>query len=71
MGWWVAGIGAAMLFASGLLTRYFIWKHGIPLKFVDGVPGTGIVPVWVSAMNLASWPIMAIGGVLLLLSWVF
>ena len=49
--------------ASGVLSKRFIDKRAPWLRpeQYEIVPGTGIIPKWVSALNLSSWTLLVFG----------
>lgn len=52
-----------MIILSGVLTHSFRKKAGIPKELTEHLPGTGIIPKWVSLLNLGGWA-LAVWGVI-------
>ena len=53
--------GVIGLVLSSYLTRRFLSGAGIPQGLWNYAPGTGIVPSWVSLINIISWALLGIG----------
>jgi hypothetical protein len=54
-------LGAAAIVLSGILTQHFRSKAGIPAEFIEHLAGTGIVPKWVSLLNIVGWVLLLVG----------
>ncbi len=55
--------GIITIIISGVLTNYFRKKVGFPKELAEHLPGTGVIPKWVSLINLGGWALVAWGGV--------
>ena len=62
-------VGFLLWWASGLLTEHFLNRSGLGAEDFDAVAGHGIVPGWVSLVNLLGWLGLAVGGVWLVISF--
>ncbi len=63
-------IGFVGIAASALLTRNYWRRAGLhSYEARNASAGTGIVPSWVSLLNLASWLCLLLGVVMLLYGW--
>lgn len=54
-------IGVMCVVASAVLTREKWRDEGIPPELAEYTAGTGIVPRWVSLINLIGWGAIIIG----------
>lgn len=59
-------IGVVGIILSAILTRQKFNRSGLPSQLLEHTAGTGLVPSWVSFLNIASWVILAIGILLLI-----
>lgn len=59
-------LGVVGILWSGYKTRRSIEQAGVPQKYAAETAGTGIVPKYLSAVNLGSWATLVLGVVLLL-----
>lgn len=75
MAWTLIGLGIAGIITSGVLTGKAAKKNAPWMSELDPgeradalneTAGTGIVPRWISLVNLASWSAVVIGVLLLL-----
>lgn len=66
--------GIVLVIVSGKITRRY-FKHRLPLDglsnhdkadLMEASAGTGVVPSWVSLLNLVGWAIGVIGVIVLL-----
>jgi len=60
-------IGVAGIVLSAALTKSQFNKNRLPFDLLEHSAGTGLVPSWVSFINIASWIILVIGVLSLLL----
>lgn len=54
-------LGAAGIVLSAILTKQRFNKSRLPPKFLKHTAGTGLVPSWVSFLNIVSWVVLGIG----------
>lgn len=57
--------GVIGILVSGTMSTRRFKSTGLPAESWKHTAGTGLVPQWVSFMNLASWVVLALGVVLL------
>jgi hypothetical protein len=65
-----AEIGLALIFMSRSLTRLYqrgaVAAHGIAGARAAEIPGSGVIPAWVSVLALTGWATALISGAWLL-----
>jgi hypothetical protein len=54
-------IGIIGIVLSGILTKQSLNKHEIPTELLDQTAGTGLVPKWISLVNITSWVVLGVG----------
>ncbi len=54
-------IGVIGIVLSAILTQHFVKKNGLPTEMTEQLPGTGVIPKWVSLINLAGWALIVWG----------
>ena len=54
-------IGIICIFFSSSLSKKYLRKSGIPQSEWRGTAGKGIVPTWVSGLNIIAWTLIIIG----------
>jgi len=54
-------IGVAGIAVSGVLTKRRFNRSRLPPELLEHTAGTGLVPKWVSLLNIVSWIVLGIG----------
>lgn len=60
-------LGLAGIIVSASLSKARVKRSGVPREMWEYTAGTGIVPRWISMINLGSWLFVVIGILSLLL----
>lgn len=56
-------LGLVGVVLSGILTKRRFNQSGLPSELLEHTAGKGLVPAWVSALNILSWIVLGIGVV--------
>lgn len=62
---WLIGAGITGLVLSSILTKSFLNRANLPDDSFEFAAGRGVVPSWVSLLNLSSWLVLGFGVVTL------